>query len=120
MERDNKTPDEVFAESAPMAPIELIHKTNCSFIQGYIIESISAYNPNLYNAKVYLKRCITYAKIAIKIGSTWNCHDFTPTVRDFAVKNKISTLQRVVIQDALLNSYQSIIDRCQKILDEDE
>lgn len=100
-------------------PIELIAVLRCSFIQGCIIKYISRYKNK--NGAQDIKKCIHYAQLAIELKDkglckTTNDVDTYILISNFCSTNKITLLQKLIIEAAVDASFNRIIKLCKDLL----
>lgn len=100
----------------PFQPIELIAALRCSFIQGCIIKYISRYKNK--NGAQDIKKCIHYAQLAIELDDKRRCNDkvLSMSINKYIIKNKLTTLQRRIITQAVYNNYIQVIQYCKELL----
>lgn len=97
-------------------PIELIAALRCSFIQGCIVKYISRYKNK--NGAQDIKKCIHYAQLAIELDDKRRCNDkaLSMNINKYILKNKLTTLQRRIITQAVYNNYIQVIQYCKELL----
>lgn len=97
-------------------PIELIAALRCSFIQGCIIKYISRYKNK--NGAQDIRKCIHYAQLAIELDDKRRCNDkaLSMNINKYIIKNKLTTLQRRIITQAVYNNYIQVIQYCKELL----
>lgn len=100
-------------------PIELITALKCSFIQGCIIKYISRYKNK--NGAQDIKKCIHYAQLAIELGDkglckTTNDIDIYMLMSNFCSTNKVTLLQKLIIEATIDASFNRVIRLCNDLL----
>ena len=100
-------------------PIELITALKCSFIQGCIIKYISRYKNK--NGAQDIKKCIHYAQLAIELKDKGLCKttdniDTYVLISDFCSTNKITLLQKLIIEATANASFNRVIRLCNDLL----
>lgn len=100
-------------------PIELITTLRCSFVQGCIIKYISRYKNK--NGAQDIKKCIHYAQLAIELEDkglckTTNDIDIYMLISNFCSTNKVTPLQKLIIEATIDASLNRVIRLCNDLL----
>ena len=100
-----------------MQPIELITKTKCTFIQGCIWKYITRYKEK--NGREDIQKCIHYSQLAIQLNDNGQLgYRKLGIVREYCKVNNLSKEQEAIILLTAYDSYQRVIDECEKLLKE--
>ena len=97
-------------------PIELITKLDCTFIQGCIIKYITRYR--FKNGLQDINKCIHYAALAKELNDCriHNAINISVEVNKYSEQNNLTIIQRRVIIAALTNSYGTVVDLCNRLI----
>ncbi len=111
---ENIKTERMHYEKLKMQPIDLIIKSNLSFIQGNIIKYISRYKNK--DGVRDIKKCIHYAQLAIEYNSTGPRIRMLQFGYMYCKANNLSLQAKKIVIATMQDDYYHVAKLCRKLI----